>query len=111
MASNVWGVRTNAEALVVVFASGVSDSTLLRIFWRASIVAEGGVFSPRIGLFKWLGVPLAVGVGVSDPDWVGVFSGDLFRYSSYSDSLDVRSPFSGDLLSSESLRPLTLLLP
>jgi hypothetical protein len=111
MASNVWGVRTNAEALVVVFASGVSDSALLRIFWRASIVAEGGVFSPRMGLFKWLGVPLAVGVGVSDPDGVGVFSGDLFRYSSYSDSLDVRSPFSGDLLSSESLRPLTLLPP
>jgi hypothetical protein len=68
------------------------------------------VFSPRIGLFKWLGVTLPLGVGVSDPDRVGLLSGDRFRYSSYSESLDVRSPFSGDLLSSESLRPLTLLL-
>jgi len=111
MASYVGDVRITGGVDVLVFANGASASCLLRIVCKASIVADGGVFSPKIGRLRWLGVALPLGVGVSDPDRVGLRSGDLLcRYSSYSDSFGVRSPFSGDRRSSESLMPLTLML-
>jgi hypothetical protein len=94
-----------------MFANGVSDSCLLRMDCKASIVADGGVFSLKIGRLRWLGVAVPLGVGVSEPDRVGLLSGErLALYSSYSDSFDVRSPLSGDRRSSESLNPLTLIL-
>lgn len=75
---------------------------------KANMVAEGGVFSLKIGLR--LGVTLPVGVGVSDPDLVELRSGDrLARYSSYSESLGAMRLFSGDRRSRESLSLLTLL--
>lgn len=82
-ASNVGGVLPIEKPLFVIFANGVSDSCLFRIDCKASIVAEGGVFSPKIGLLRWLGVTLPLGVGVSEPDLVGLRSWDrLARYSS-----------------------------
>ena len=57
----------------------------------------------------WWADTLPVGVGVFDPTLVGLRSSDLpFRYSSYSVSLGVRRPFSGDRRSSESLSRPTL---
>lgn len=50
-----------------------------------------------------------MGVGVSDPERTGLRSGDLLvRKSSKSTNLAVRRPLSGDRLSNESLRRLTL---
>lgn len=60
----------------VTLDSGASDSARIRIDCRASIVADGGVFSPNIGLFKWVGVALPLGVGVSEPALVGLLSTD-----------------------------------
>jgi hypothetical protein len=85
--------------------NGTSDSARARIDCRASIVADGGVFSPNIGLFRYVGVALPLGVGVSDPSLVGLLSA---ARASNSAILGVRRPFSGDRLSSESLNPLTL---
>ena len=55
------------------------------MFWIASMVAEGGVFSPNIGLTGDRGVGLKIGVslpkslvlGVGVPDRVELLSGDL----------------------------------
>lgn len=56
------------------------------MFCNASIVADGGVFSPRMafgGGRRRLGVslPFGVGVGVAVPDRVGLLSGDVFSIS------------------------------
>ena len=107
MASNVCGVRARAVEPLVILVNGASVSTRFRILCNASIVAEGGVFSPSMGRLRWLGVDLPVGVGVCDPSLVGLRSGDLLLDSSYSDNFDARRPLSGDLLSNESLNPLT----
>ena len=40
------------DGMFVIFANGVSASCLFLIVCNASIVADGGVFSPSIGLFK-----------------------------------------------------------
>lgn len=68
------------------------------IFCNASIVADGGVFSPRMALGggrRRLGVSLAfgVGVGVAVPDRVGLLSGDMFSIS----KLRARDTRSGNL--------------
>lgn len=69
------------------------------------MVADGGVFSPSIGLFRYVGVALPLGVGVSEPSLVGLLSAER---ASNSDILEARRPFSGERLSRESLNPRTL---
>ena len=69
-----------------MFESEVSVSFGVGIFCNASMVADGGVFSPRIALGggrRRLGVslPFGVGVGVAVPDRVGLLSGDVFSIS------------------------------
>ena len=74
----------------------VSESFGAGIFCKASIVAEGGVFSPRIafgGGLEFLKLSCRLGVGVAVPDRVPPFSGDR---ASRSDA-GVRSSLSGDL--------------
>lgn len=105
MASNVYGARPRVADELVMFESGASESARVRIDCRASIVPEGGVFSPCVGLFSSVGVALPPGVGVSDPDLLGLFSADR---GSYSDILGARRPLSGERRSSESLSPRTL---
>lgn len=74
------------------------------IFWSASIVEDGGVFSPRIALKGGLvGLaldvsfppPLPTGVGV--PERVGLLSGDLFSMSEPKPRKRRSGDFSGDL--------------
>ena len=79
----------------------LSFSLGVAIFCRASIVEDGGVFSPRIALSggrdvgRRLGVslPKSFPIGVDVPDRVGLLSGDLFSQS----NPDVRGVLSGDL--------------
>ena len=64
----------------------VSVSFGVGIFCNASIVADGGVFSPRMafgGGRRRLGVslPFGVGLGVAVPDRVGLLSGDMLSIS------------------------------
>ena len=69
-------------------------------FCNASIVADGGVFSPSIALGGGLEVGRRVGVsllrsfpaGVGVSDLVGLLAGDLFSPS----NVDVRDSLSGD---------------
>ena len=92
--------------LLVMFESGASVSLGVTMFCRASIVDEGGVFSPRMGLGgglvgRMLGVSfpksLAPGVGVPDlvSERVGLLSGDRFSKS----NPGVRGSLSGDFSS------------
>ena len=75
-----------ADDVFVMLESDVSVSFGVAMFCNASIVADGGVFSPRIafggGLVvgRRLGISLAksFALGVGVPDRVGLFSGDLF---------------------------------
>tara|TARA_R110002060_G_scaffold25853_2_gene35395 strand:- start:396 stop:833 length:438 start_codon:yes stop_codon:yes gene_type:complete len=95
IASKVCGVRTSAVEPFVTFDRGASTS-LVAMFWRASIVADcGGVFSPRIlcgGRLKD-GRTVSSRFGVSRPG-VGVTD----RLESFSGGLS--ADFSGDLGSS-----------
>ena len=64
----------------------VSVSFGVGIFCNASMVADGGVFSPRMafgGGRRRLGVslPFVVGVGVAVPGRVGLLSGEIFSIS------------------------------
>ena len=84
--------------LLVILEREVSVSFGVGIFCNASIVADGGVFSPNIALgggLRRLGVslPFGVGVGVTVPDRVGLLSGDVFSKS----KLCARGNRSGDL--------------
>lgn len=89
---------------LVMFERDVSSYFGVAMFLRASIVEDGGVFSPRIGLGGGLvdrmlfSLPksLPLGVGVPDlvaSDLVGLLSGDRFSKS----KPGVRGSLSGDL--------------
>lgn len=80
-------------------------SCLALIACKANMLDPGGVFSKSFALAELR----SVGVGVSDPERTGLRSGDLLvRKSSKSTNLAVRRPLSGDRLSKESLKRLTL---
>ena len=96
IASKFCEFRIFGIELLVMLEREVSDSFGVGIFCNASIVADGGVFSPRIafgGGRRRLGVSLPSGVGVAVPERVGLLSGDVFSES----KLWVRSNRSGDL--------------
>ena len=96
IASKFCEFRMFGIELLVMLEREVSDSFGVGIFCNASIVADGGVFSPRIafgGGRRRLGVSLPRGVGVAVPERVGLLSGDVFSKS----KLCVRSNRSGDL--------------
>ena len=88
-------------------SGGGSVSFGVAIFCNASIVDEGGVFSPRIGLgggLRRLGVsfPKSLVPGVVVPDFVvsdrvGLLSGDLFSKSKPGVRGSLCGGFSGDL--------------
>ena len=100
MASKVWGDRVKDVDPFVMFERELSGSLRVGMFCKASIVADVGVFSPRMafggGLVDGLrhGVSrsnsLALGVGV--PERTGLRSGDLFSLS----NVGVRGILSGD---------------
>lgn len=90
--------------LLVMFENGASVSLGVTMFCRASIVDEGGVCSPRMGLGgglagRMLGVsfPKSLAPGVGVPDFVServrLLSGDRFSKS----NPGVRGSLSGDL--------------
>ena len=93
--------------LVMLESGGGSVSFGVAIFCSASIVDEGGVFSPRIGLgggLRKLGVsfPKSLAPGVVVPDFVvsdrvGLLSGDLFSKSKPGVRGNLCGDFSGDL--------------
>lgn len=96
IASKLCEFRMFGVELLVMLEREVSVSFGVDMFCRASIVAEGGVFSPRMafgGGRRRLGVSLPFGVGVAVPDRVGLFSGDRLSRS----KLCVRDNLSGDL--------------
>jgi hypothetical protein len=106
IASNVWGVRTNAVEPLVTFVRGLSVS-LVDIECRASMVADwGGVFSPSIlcgglrrdGRKVGVSLPAVAEVGVGVTERPVSFSGD---FASIAKSLLVYGLvgrfFSGDL--------------
>lgn len=71
--------------MFVILESDVSESFGIDMFCNANIVADGGVFSPRIAfgggrvVGRRFGVSLAksLALGVGVPDRVGLLSGDL----------------------------------
>lgn len=83
-----------------MFANEVSISAGTGVFCKASIVAEGGVFSPNMAFGGGLVVGRRPGAsrlrsrpfGVGVPDLVGLRSGDLFSLS----NVEVRDNRSGD---------------
>ncbi len=74
-----------ADEVLVILDSDASESFGVDILCNANIVADGGVFSPRIAFGGGLvvgrrfGVSLAksLALEVGVPDRVGLFSGDL----------------------------------
>ena len=74
-----------ADDVFVMLESEVSESFGVAMFCNAIIVADGGVFSPRIAFGAGLvvgrrfGVSLAksFALGVGVPERVGLLSGDL----------------------------------
>lgn len=89
--------------LVMSLRGGVSCLALM--VCKATMLEPGGVFSKSFALAELR----SAGVGVSDPGRIGLRSGDrLVRKSSKSTNLAVRRPLSGDRLSNESLKRLTL---
>ena len=96
IASKFCEFRMVGVELLVMLEREVSISFGVGIFCKASIVADGGVFSPRMafgGGRRRLGVSLPFGVGVAVPDRVGLLSGDRFSRS----KLCTRGSRSGDL--------------
>ena len=98
IASKFCELRRFEVELLVMLKRDVSVSLGAGVFCNASIVADGGVFSPKMafgGGRRRLGVslPFGVGVGVVVPERVGLLSGDWFSRS----KLCVRSNRSGDL--------------
>ena len=86
------------------------------MFCKASIVADGGVFSPRMGrsVYLLIGRPLGVSRagslagGVGELDLAGLFSGDLLSFSATVGVRGTRSgDFSGDLPCRKKLKSLT----
>lgn len=82
-------MRASAVEEFVIVDNGLSKLAGVGIFCKANIVADGGVFSPRIALGPDLALgrrlgmsrskSLQVEVGVLDR--VGLFSGDRVSYS------------------------------
>lgn len=96
MASKLCELRMFGVELFVMFEREVSVSLGVGMFCNASIVADGGVFSPSMafgGGRRRLGVSLPFGVGVAVPDRVGLLSGDVLSIS----KLCVRDKRSGNL--------------
>ena len=89
IASKDCGARNNADELLVILDKEVSVSLGVGVFCRASIIDDGGVFSPNIAFGGGLDVGRRTGVslatsfalGVGVPVRVGLFSGDLFSKS------------------------------
>ena len=110
MLSKFCEFRMFGVELLVIFDREVSVSLGVGMFCNASMVAEGGVFSPRMafgGGRRRLGVSLPLGVGVAVPDRVGLLSGDMFSKSKLC-ALDNRSgDLSGDLVGDLSRDPST----
>ena len=101
IASKFCEFRIFGKELLVILEREVSDSFGVGIFCNASIVAEGGVFSPRIafgGGRRRLGVSLPFGVGVAVPERVGLLSGDVFSKSKLCVRSNRSGDFSGDLV-------------
>ena len=100
IASKVCGLRLVGNEFLVISFNEESPSFAVDMFCIASIVAEGGVFSPRIAFTGDRGVGLKIGVslpkslvlGVGVPERVGLRSGDLFSCS----KLGVRGTLSKD---------------
>ena len=86
IASYVCGVRVSADDELVMVDNGVSRSAGVGMFCSASIVADGGVFSPKIALGPDLALgrrlgmsrPKSLLVGVGVLERVGLFSGNRF---------------------------------
>ena len=96
IASKFCEPRMFGVELFVILEREVSSSFGVGMFCNASIVADGGVFSPKMALGggrRRLGVSLPFGVGVAVPDRVGLLSGDMFSIS----KLCVRDKRSGNL--------------
>ena len=94
---------------LVIFERDVSSCFGVAMFFSASIVDEGGVFSPRIGLGGGLTDrmlfsrpnSLPLGVGVPDlvaSDFVGLLSSDLLSTSKPGVRGNLSGDLSGDLL-------------
>lgn len=85
-----------------MLANELSISLGVGVCCKASIVADGGVFSPKIAFGGGLDVGRKLGVslpkslppGVGVPDRVGLLSGDLFSLS----NVDPRDSRSGDAI-------------
>ena len=100
IASKFCEFRMFETELFVILEREVSDSFGVGMFCNASIVADGGVFSPRIafgGGRRRLGVSLPFGVGVAVPERVGLLSGDEFSKSKLCVRSNRSGDFSGDL--------------
>lgn len=88
--------------LLVIFANELSISLGVVVSRKASKVADGGVFSPKIAFGGGLDVGRRLGVsllkslppGVGVPDRVGLLSGDLFSLS----NVNARDRRSGDAM-------------
>lgn len=98
IASKFCEFRKFGVELLVMLERDVSVSFGVGLFCNASIVAEGGVFSPKMAFGGGrrrleVSVPFGAGVGVFVPERVGLLSGDWFSRS----KLCVRSNRSGDL--------------
>lgn len=96
IASKFCEFRKFGVELLVILKREVSVSLGVAIFCNASIVADGGVFSPRMALGggrRRLDVSLPFGVGVAVPDRVGLLSRDRLSRS----KLCARGNRSGDL--------------
>lgn len=96
--------------LLVILEREVSASFGVGIFCNASIVADGGVFSPRMALGggrRRFGVSLPFGVGVAVPDRVGLLSGDVFPVSKLCARGNRSGNLSGDLVGDLSRDPST----
>ena len=110
IASKFCEFRIFGVELLVMFERDVSVSFGVGIFCNASIVADGGVFSPRIafgGGRRRLGVSLPFGVGVAVPERVGLLSGDMFSISKLCARDNRSGNLSGDLVGDLSRDPST----
>lgn len=102
IASKFCELRMFGVELFVILEREASVSFGVGVFCSANIVADGGVFSPRIafgGGRRRLAVslPFGVGVGVAVPDLVGLLSGDVFSKSKLCARGNRSGDFSGDL--------------
>jgi hypothetical protein len=106
IASNVCGVFIVALEPFVMSQREVSTSLGVGVFCKASIVAEGGVFSPRMALKGGLDAGLRLGASLTIsfelpfgcPALVGLLSGTLFSES----NAGIRASLSGERSPEES---------